>query len=177
MAPKFPKEGRQADLEELTPYLVSIQSFEIQPVSKFGTSIKLVYGLVDDPQQTIWDFLNYLDADGNAKLGKSPAGGVSRFRAFCNAVGSRAEGAKVAYFDDESMEIVWAEGGELVLEPGLTLRVVGEFRERSDGEGAMFRVTKYRPAAEPEKPRRATAPVPVTSAPATTSIDPDDVPY
>jgi hypothetical protein len=156
MAPRFPKEGRQADLQELIPYLVSIRSFEIQPKGMFGTSMKLVYELVDDPQQTIWDFLNYLDVDDNAKLGKSPAGDVSRFRAFCNAVGGRPEDAKVACFDDELMEIVWAEGGELVLEPGLRLRVSGELRGRGDGEGTMFHVIRYGPAA--------------------TSIDPNDVP-
>lgn len=177
MAPRFPKEGKQADLKELTPYDVALKSFEVQPPSKFGTSLKVVYELVDDPEQTIWDFVNYLGVEGDAKLGKSPAGGVSRFRAFCNAVGGRAEGAKVAYFDDETMEIVWAEGGELTLEPGLTLRILGELRERSDGEGSMFRVTKYRPATEPEKPRRATAPVPVASEPLRTSVDPDDVPF
>ncbi len=177
MAPKFPKEGRQADLQEFTSYLVSIQSFAIQPESKFGTSLKVVYEIVDDPEATVWDFVNYLDIEGNAKLGKSPAGGVSRFRAFCNAVGGRSEATKVAYFDDETMEIVWAEGGELVLEPGLTLRILGEFRERSDGEGAVFRVTKYRPAAEPEKPRRANPPTPVASEPESNNVDPDDVPF
>jgi hypothetical protein len=176
MAPRFPKEGSQANLQELTPHLVTIKSFEVQPESKYGTSLKVVYELVDDPEQTVWDFLNYLDTTGNAKLGKSPAGGVSRFRGWCNALGGRPEGAKVAFFDDESMQIVWAEGGELTLEPGLTLRIVGELRERNDGEGSMFRVTKYR-ASDPT-PRRVpvTAP-PVQAVSEQTSIDPDDVPY
>lgn len=180
MAPRFPKSGKQADLEELVPYTVSIRSFEIQETSeKYGASLKVVYELIDDHESTVWDFINYLDAAGNAKLGKSPSGQVSRFRAFCNAVGGRPEAEKVGYFDDEEMLIVWANGGELRLEPGLRLRIIGEHRERRDDDGTVFRVVRYRPVVEPETPRRSTArkreqpPDPLVSS----GVDPDEVPF
>ncbi len=152
MAKRIPKEGRQADLKEFTWYDVRLESLEVQPASKFGTSIKAVYAIADG---TVWDFLNYIDTDGNAKLGKSPNGGVSRFRSWCNALGGRPEATRVAYFDDETMLIVWPDGGDLTLEPGLELRVLGELRDRGDDDGSVFRVTKYRPVEPNDTPEIA----------------------
>ena len=47
MAKRIPKEGRQADLKEFTWYDVRLESLEVQPASKFGTSIKAVYAIAD----------------------------------------------------------------------------------------------------------------------------------
>ncbi len=137
-------------LEELKLYNVHITEAQVQPMGEFGRSIKVVYQVDDDLEDAgdgqVWDFVNFSDPAGNAKLGKSPAGGVSRFRAFCNAVGGRPESAEVAGFDDERLEIDWPDGSTFRLREGAPLRIAGELRDRPNGDGQIYRVIRYRGA-------------------------------
>jgi hypothetical protein len=132
-------------LNELQLYDVRIKALEVQEPSQYGTSIKVVYA-IDDEMSEMWDFINYIDEDGNAKLGKSPSGAVSRFRAFCNAAGGLPEQAEVAGFNDDNLTIDWPDGRTFRLTAGLALRISGELRPRPNGEGSVYRVTKYRAA-------------------------------
>jgi hypothetical protein len=137
-------------LEELRIYNVRVSEVEVQPMGEFGRSIKVVYQIDDEELVTsgeaqLWDYINFSDPAGNAKLGKSPAGGVSRFRAFCNAVGGRPESAEVAGFDDERLEIDWPDGSTFRLREGTPLRIAGELRDRPAG-GQIYKVIKYRGA-------------------------------
>jgi hypothetical protein len=178
MTPRYPKESHQADLEELHPYSVRIDSFDVQAASeKYGTSLKLIYSLVDDPKQTIWDFLPFLSPTGDARLGKTSAGQVSRFRGFLNAVAGRPEGDRVLMFDDEDYRAIWPDGVELVLEPGLQLRIVGEMRARGDGDGAVYRVVKYRPAVEKVRPALPPPAKPLPEPEAAAAVALDDIPF
>jgi hypothetical protein len=138
-------------LEEFKLYNVHLVSAEVQKPSEFGTSIKLVYSVDDQDLEEagdgeVWDFINFADKAGNAKLGKSPSGGVSRFRAFANSVGGRPEGAEVSGFDDERLEIDWPDGSTFRIREGTPLRIAGELRDRPNGDGQIYRVIKYRGA-------------------------------
>jgi hypothetical protein len=131
------------ELEELRLYNANIIEIEVQEPSQYGSSIKLVYQVED---YEIWDFVPFADRELNAKLGKAPTGSVSRFRAFCNAVGGRPEGSEVSGFDPERLEIDWPDGSTFRLTEGIPLRIAGELRDRPSGEGQIWRVTKYRGA-------------------------------
>jgi hypothetical protein len=143
-------------LNELQLYDVRIKAIEVQEPSQYGTSIKLIYA-IDDEVTELWDFVNYIDGGGNAKLGKSPSGLVSRFRAFCNAVGGLPEQAEVAGFNDDNLTIDWPDGRTFRLAAGLPLRISGELRPRPNGEGSVYRVTKYRAALAEDAPQSANA--------------------
>jgi hypothetical protein len=136
-------------LEELKPYNARITEVEVQPESKFGTSLRVDYqvngGLEDEE---VRDYINFADPKGNAKLGKSPTGAVSRFREFCNAVGGRPVNAEVSGFDPDRLEIDWPDGRTVRITAGTPLRVSGELRDRSDGDGQFYKVVRYRGALE-----------------------------
>jgi len=133
-------------LDELRPYNATIVSIEPQPSGKFGTAIKLVLH-VDEVLEdyvgdgNVWAFVNYADPDGNAKLGKSPAGIVSGFRSFCNAAAGRAESARVAWFDDDTLMVGYPDDTTFRLTAGIKLRIAGEYKDLDNGDKRLPHAT------------------------------------
>lgn len=137
-------QGTSAQLEDLTPYPVILQSLELLDSTnpEYGPSFKLVWQLSTDEQDTLWDYVPALSKEGKPKLGIYN-GKVSRLRQALNALAGKPPQERIAWFEED---------GTIGYDDGTTLNVVGRPATiagaaaiNPDGTAGRFKVTSYRP--------------------------------
>ena len=160
-----PVENQLPDLEDMTPYEVTLQSVEYCPPTEqhpdYGAQLKFIWQLSEDENDTLWTYAGI--SFGRSRTTGTPARMVQILNALC---GKPAQTA-VLGLDDDSWTVEYANGETIRLQTGTRITILGHRKETENG--ARFIVDMYGP---PKKGQRVAA-----AAPAQEPVAAGDIPF
>lgn len=147
MARITPKSSAVPTLNEFEPYVVQLQSVELQPPGEYGPSVKFVLQVAGNPDDTLYVW-------AGVALGKASTGKVAKLRSMLNAFAGRNEAEVITWFEDEDFTYGYADGSICTLRPGDPVTIRGRMTPRAEG-GDQFTVEYFTPAPGVDRSRTA----------------------